>query len=175
MTCISGQTLAKYSSVPVINALTDTFHPLQALADLQTICEAFPPMSSSSHTHRSALTSKVNFLAEIPQIKVAWVGDANNILNSLLVSLPRLGIRMGIATPNGYETPLNIRNFAMSTAIGGHSSVAFCKSPIEAVQGADVIVTDTWVSMGMEADKGKRLKDFSGFKVRFIHEPHNEQ
>jgi ornithine carbamoyltransferase len=143
--------------VPVINALTDTFHPLQALADLQTICETFPSNPSAKNSaHKGSLV--------IPQIKVAWVGDANNILNSLLVSLPRLGIRMSIATPMGYDPPQQILDFARSTAIN-KGSIALSRSPLEAVQGADVIITDTWVSMGMEADKLKRLKDFEGFKV----------
>ena len=153
------QTLAKYSSVPVINALTDTFHPLQALADLQTICEAFAPSSSSPSSSISIIKSLA-----VPQLKVAWVGDANNILNSLLVSLPRLGIRMGVATPIGYDPPKHVLDFAYSNAINA-GNITFSRSPFDAVQGADVIITDTWVSMGMEADKAKRLKDFEGFKV----------
>lgn len=147
--------------MPVINALTDTFHPLQALADLQTICEAFAPSSSSS------LSANITPLA-VPQIKIAWVGDANNILNSLLVSLPRLGIRMGIATPIGYDPPQQVLDFAYSNAFD-RKNIRFSRAPLDAVQGADVIITDTWVSMGMEADKAKRLNDFKGFKVGHIY------
>ena len=140
--------MAQHSSVPVINALTDTFHPLQALADLQTLCQVYSPSSSETQE------------LEIPRIKVAWIGDANNILNSLLVSLPRLGIRLSVATPRGYEPRGDIKEFASKS-----QNVTWHKHPLDALGDADVIITDTWVSMGMEKEKQQRLKDFEGFRV----------
>ena len=144
--------LAKHSKVPVINALTDSFHPLQALADLMTLVEAFNDKPSISED------------VTIPSIHVAWVGDANNVLNSLVSCLPRLGIKMSVATPMTHSVSNEIKKFAELSPV----QVKWIHSPLEAVKDADVIITDTWISMGMESEKRQRLKDFEGFQVHFL-------
>ncbi|KAK4551986.1 ornithine carbamoyltransferase [Recurvomyces mirabilis] len=143
--------LAKYSSVPVINALSDGFHPLQTIADYLTIHEAFP----SSQGGKGGLG--------LEGLKIAWVGDANNVLYDLAIGAAKLGVQVAVATPKGYEIPAKFReiiNSASSSSILTETNV-----PEEAVKDADIIVTDTWVSMGQEAEKAKRLKDFAGFQV----------
>jgi ornithine carbamoyltransferase len=129
--------LAKYSSVPVINAMTDLEHPCQILADLQTIYEQFETFTG---------------------IKIAYIGDAhNNVTNSLALAAERLGMELRIAAPRGYEMMPEIASLAKSAK---RSS-----DPKAAVAGAHVVITDTWVSMGKEAEKAERLKDLSPFQV----------
>ncbi|KAI1433212.1 putative ornithine carbamoyl transferase [Xylaria sp. CBS 124048] len=147
--------LAKHSSVPVINALSNDFHPLQTIADFLTIHEIF------SH-------QKLNSSGVVPdRLKVAWVGDANNVLFDLAIGCVKLGVDISVATPQGYEIPKTMRTFiqqqAKTTASPGTLSESFV--PEEAVKGANVIVTDTWVSMGQEEEMQKRLKAFAGFQV----------
>ncbi|KAK9454254.1 Aspartate/ornithine carbamoyltransferase [Dipodascopsis uninucleata] len=136
--------LAEASSVPVINALCDTYHPLQAIADILTIKEAFQ---------------------EIKGLKLAWVGDANNVLNDLATACAKSGINVSIATPQAY--PVNDAVFAKvkEAASESGSTVEICNDPKLAVRDADVIVTDTWISMGQESEKQLRLQQFSGFQV----------
>lgn len=126
--------LAKYSSVPVVNALTDLEHPCQALADLQTIEEFFGEK----------------------KLKIAWVGDGNNVANSLAVASARLGHQVIICTPPGYEAD----DYAYKEP--GVESVYL---PQVAVADADVVVTDTWVSMGQEAEAAERLPRFAKYQV----------
>ncbi|KAN0060000.1 ornithine carbamoyltransferase [Thecaphora frezii] len=162
------ETLAANSSVPVVNALSARYHPTQILADLQTMLEIFPAGSSSSSSVSSDLTS-------LAGLKVAWVGDSNNILNDMLVAYPRLGINLSVATPKGkaYERDemvwgamqdglSELKRYPTSVS-SGH--VTWSNDPLEAVKDADVIVTDTWISMGDEAQKEQRLRDFAGFQV----------
>ncbi|KAI9006937.1 mitochondrial ornithine carbamoyltransferase [Hyaloraphidium curvatum] len=155
--------LAKYSSVPVINALTAKFHPLQILADLVTMYEVSPPAAGSG--------DKSLPLPPFKRYKVAWVGDANNISQSMLVTFPRVGIDLSLATPPKYKFDQDVLDFATRNAAGGSDaspfagSVSFTSDPVEAVRDADVIVTDTWVSMGQEDEKKERLKAFDGYKV----------
>lgn len=159
--------LAKNSSVPVVNALSARYHPTQILADLQTMLEVLPTSSSSSVSSN---------LASLAGLKVAWVGDSNNILNDMLVAYPRLGINLAVATPKGkaYERDElvwgtmqdGLAQLAKNPTRGissGH--VSWTNDPLEAVKDADVIVTDTWISMGDEAQKEQRLRDFAGFQV----------
>lgn len=129
--------LAEYSKVPVINAMTDLEHPCQILADLQTIYERFGAFGG---------------------IKIACIGDAhNNVTNSLALAAQRLGMELSIAAPAGYE---------MSPAIAALAkSVKHYNDPKAAVTGAHVVITDTWVSMGKEAEKAKRMKDLLPFQV----------
>jgi ornithine carbamoyltransferase len=101
-------------------------------------------------------------LVDLPRLTVSWVGDANNILNSMLVTYPRLGLDLRVATPNGYPIEQDILDFCKKS---GPGSVVFTNDPLVAVQGADVIVTDTWTSMGQESEKQQRIRDFSGFQV----------
>jgi ornithine carbamoyltransferase len=192
------QELAKYSSVPIINALTAKYHPLQILADVMTLYETYVPesrnigalvpsttVSSSPSTHSQI--SPCHPLPPLPaNLNVAWIGDANNILNSLLVTLPRLGVNLNVATPKGYPVDQDVKEYVeslpsiVSTPSNNSASgavkekdaiswelgkVTYTHSAAEALQNADVIITDTWVSMGQEAEKKKRLSDFAGFQV----------
>jgi ornithine carbamoyltransferase len=131
------ETFARHSRVPVINALTDMYHPCQLLADIQTFIE-----------HRGAIHGRT----------VAWVGDGNNVCHSWMNAARQFGFTLRLATPKGYEP-----NAALLTACAAH--VQPVASPAEAVRAADIVVTDTWASMGQEDEKAQRLKDFAGFRV----------
>ena len=137
--------IANESSVPVINALSEKYHPLQILADLMTLQE--------------------HMGEDLSGMKVAWVGDGNNILHSLMVALPKLGIDLAIATPAGYEPDNDVMEIAKSDSQIYGSRVEHTTNPLDAVAGCDVVVTDTWVSMGQEEEAAKRLKDFEGYQV----------
>lgn len=136
--------LAKYSSVPVINALSDWEHPCQALADLLTIDE---------------------HLGRLSGIKLAFIGDGNNVARSLCLALPAVGASFAVAAPQGYNlddsTVTSARQRSPSTA----AEVLTLTDPAEAVAGADVVYTDVWASMGQEAETAERLKAFSGYTV----------
>lgn len=136
--------LAKYGSVPVINALTDLYHPCQILADLQTIKE-----------HKGALSG----------LKLAYVGDGNNVCNSLLFGCSKVGMDIAVATPKGYGCMDEIVEKAKQNAAASKSSVTITNDPFEAAKGADVIYTDTWISMGQEAQKEEKVKLFGGYQV----------
>jgi len=131
------ETFAQHSQVPVINALTDMYHPCQLLADIQTYVE-----------HRGDIQGRT----------VAWIGDGNNVCHSWMNAADLLGFRLNIATPKGYEP-----NSELVTRCG--DSVALLNDPAAAVAGADVVVTDTWASMGQEEEKKEREKAFKGFMV----------
>ncbi|KAK9473121.1 Aspartate/ornithine carbamoyltransferase [Dipodascopsis tothii] len=136
--------LAAASSVPVINALCDTYHPLQAIADVLTIREAF---------------------GRTEGLKLAWVGDANNVLNDLSVACAKSGISVAIATPEAYPVNPAVLAAARDAAAASGASISTSNDPLEAVRDADVIVTDTWISMGQETEKQLRLKQFAGYQV----------
>jgi len=146
--------LAEYSSVPVINALSDAFHPLQTIADFATVREAFGTGSPEGGLGLEGL-------------KIAWVGDANNVLFDLAIGAAKLGVDLAVATPKGYEVPDAMRNVIKEAAKGVRDagSLSETNEPLEAVKGADIIVTDTWVSMGQEEEKAKRLKAFADYQV----------
>ncbi|KAI0804963.1 putative ornithine carbamoyl transferase [Xylaria sp. FL0064] len=147
--------LAKHSSVPVINALSNDFHPLQTIADFLTIHEAFSQQG-------------VNSTGVVPdRLKVAWVGDANNVLFDLAIGCVKLGVDISVATPPDYRIPENMMAFIKEQAKTATSpgTISEYFVPEEAVKDADVIVTDTWVSMGQEEEAKKRLKAFAGFQV----------
>ena len=133
--------LAKYADVPVINALTDWSHPCQAMADVLTIQE---------HCGR------------IEGIKIAYVGDGNNVARSLAFAAAKLGMKLVIASPTAYELDKESIDTANQILSG---CVQQINSPAEAVAGADIIYTDTWVSMGQESEKQKRIADFAGFQI----------
>lgn len=137
--------LAKDSSVPVINALCDTFHPMQIVADLACLTQTFG-------TNAEGLNG----------LKIAWVGDANNVLYDMCIGARKLGIEMAVATPKGYEIPQHIKEMIEST---GDGKLSETNQPEEAVKDADIIVTDTWISMGQEEESQKRLKAFAGYQV----------
>ncbi len=132
--------LARFGSIPVINGLTDLLHPCQIMADLQTIRESFGP--------------------DLEPVKVAWVGDGNNMANSWLNAAYRLGFELRLAVPAGYEPDAEILARARSAA-----NVVLTHDPREAVEGADVVNTDVWTSMGQEEEAQKRLRDFQGYYV----------
>ena len=127
--------LACWSSVPVINALSDLYHPCQALADVLTLKEQF---------------------GELGGRKVAFVGDGNNVAHSLMLTATRLGASVAVATPPGYEPKADI----VATA-----GTLVTNSPEEAVAGADAVYTDVWASMGQESQKAQRLRDFGAYQV----------
>ncbi len=129
--------LAQHSGIPVINMLCDDEHPAQALADVMTLMQEFAP-----ETH------------ELTGRKLAWVGDGNNVARSLAQISKLLGMKMTLASPAGYELP--------DAAQWGAEQV---RDPKQAVADADAVVTDTFVSMGQEAEKAKRLEAFRGYQV----------
>ncbi|KAL0077250.1 ornithine carbamoyltransferase [Phycomyces blakesleeanus] len=159
--------LAKESTVPVINALSSKYHPTQILADLMTMHEHF-------HNHRNSNNgnAKGQYSAHtqhpsetLPGLRVAWVGDANNILQEMLVSFPKLGISIAAACPPNYVCDKDVVEIAKADAKKTGATVFFTTSPEEAIKDADVLVTDTWVSMGQEDEKAIRLKEFAGYQV----------
>jgi ornithine carbamoyltransferase len=136
--------MAAFSKVPVINALSDDFHPCQLLADLLTIQE-----------HKGKLAG----------LKLVYIGDGNNMANSYLLAGAMAGMHVVVVTPEKYLPADEViaRADAISFDTGG--SVSFSSVPTEAVIGADVLATDTWVSMGKESEKAQRVKDFAGFTI----------
>lgn len=139
---------AKYSSIPVINSLTDLSHPCQIMADLLTIKEHFGTFSG---------------------LKLTYVGDGNNVTNSLLIGCSLLGIDITVAAPQGYEPDKNClalaNKFAQKSNTGANSKVEIINNPSEAVKGANVIYTDTWTSMGQESESEKRKQIFKNYQV----------
>ncbi|KAI0549470.1 putative ornithine carbamoyl transferase [Xylaria curta] len=147
--------LAKHSDVPVINALSNDFHPLQTIADFLTIHEAFSQQG-------------VNSTGVVPdRLKVAWVGDANNVLFDLAIGCVKLGVDIAVATPEGYRIPATMLAFIKEQAKTATNSGTISEYfvPEEAVKDANILVTDTWVSMGQEEETQKRLKAFAGFQI----------
>lgn len=151
--------LAKHSSVPVINALSDAFHPLQTIADFLTIHEAFPSLPTQGRSMVQGLG--------LEGLKLAWVGDANNVLFDLAIGAAKLGVHVAVATPKGYEIPQAMRDLIDQATVdaGSASKIYETNIPEQAIKDADILVTDTWVSMGQEAEKAKRLKEFEGFQI----------
>ncbi len=151
--------LAKHSTVPVINALSDAFHPLQTIADFLTIHEAF----SATPTPGRSLTSGLG----LEGLKIAWVGDANNVLFDLAIGAMKLGVEVSVATPKGYEIPIAMKDVINQAGASSTSPGRLYETtiPEEAVRNADILVTDTWVSMGQEEEKAERLKGFEGFQI----------
>eukprot|EP01041_Mallomonas_annulata_P009427 gene9428-19580_t len=136
--------LAKESTVPVINALSDKYHPLQTLADLMTLREHFGSIKGKT---------------------LAWVGDGNNVLHDLMVGALKQGMSVRVATPPGYSADADVIETAKQLAKEHGSTLLFTADPLEAATGADVIVTDTWISMGQETEALKKKKDFAGYQV----------
>jgi ornithine carbamoyltransferase len=136
--------LAKYATIPVINGLTDLLHPCQILADLFTIYEV-----------------KEN----LKELKLAYIGDGNNVANSLLLGCSKTGVDITVATPKGFECEKEIIDKADENSKISGSKVVITHDPIEAATDADIIYTDTWVSMGMEDEKENRIKTFMKYQV----------
>lgn len=136
--------LAAYGTIPIINGLTDSQHPCQILADLQTVKE---------------------YKGKLSGLKLAYVGDGNNVANSLLIGCAKVGMNISVATPEGYECDEKSVEIAKKAALESGSVVNTGYDPYEAVKDADVVYTDTWVSMGMESEKEKRVKTFMPYQV----------
>lgn len=134
---------AAYSKVPVINGLTDSYHPVQLLADYMTMVEY--------GVDKNAV--------------VAYIGDGNNMTHSWLMLASKIGFELRIATPKGYEVDSNVLSDAMSIAKESGAVIKVSNDPKEAVYGATVVTTDTWASMGQEDEKEKRIRDFKGYMV----------
>ncbi|TMT85301.1 ornithine carbamoyltransferase [Haloterrigena sp. H1] len=134
------EVLAEYSSVPIVNGLTDDAHPCQTLADLQTIRE-----------HEGGLED----------VSAAWIGDGNNVAQSFALGCALTGVDLTIATPEGYEVDDAVLERAHE--LGGDPTIT--TDPIEAATDADVIYTDVWISMGQEDERDVRMNDFDGFQV----------
>jgi ornithine carbamoyltransferase len=136
------ESLAKYASVPVINALSDGEHPCQALADIMTIYEK---------------------KGKLDGLTVAYIGDGNNVAISLFLACVLVGMNFRIASPKGYELSKGIVSLGRPSR--KDAQIALLKQPREAVEGADVVYTDVWTSMGQEAEAEKRRKAFAGYQV----------
>jgi len=136
--------LAKYSTVPVINALTDLLHPCQALSDLYTIRGK---------------------KGKLKGLTISFVGDGNNVLHSLLYGCSKLGVNLRFATPEGYEPDKNIMKKATKIASNTGAQVFLTSNAEEAAEKADVLYTDVWVSMGQEKEREERLKAFKPYQV----------
>ena len=134
---------AAYSKVPVINGLTDTYHPVQLLADYMTMIE----------------------YGVAKDAVVAYIGDGNNMTNSWLMLAAKLGFELRIATPKGYEVDSAVLSDALEIAKESGAVIKVMNDPKDAVRGATVVTTDTWASMGQEDEKEQRIKDFEGFMV----------
>lgn len=137
-------TMASHMNVPVINALSDLEHPCQAMADLQTIAQ-----------HKG----------QFDGLRVAYIGDGNNVAASLAVGCASVGADFVIANPHGYGIPGSVWDTAMQRADSSGSSLTQLDMPEDAVRDADVVYTDTWVSMGQEAEKAERVKAFANYQV----------
>ena len=137
--------LAKFADIPIINGLTDLLHPCQVLTDLLTIRE-----------HKGK-----NFRA----LKAAYVGDGNNMTNSLLYGAAKVGMTLAVATPADYKPNQKVFENALSDAEETGASLSWCEDPAEAVKDADIVITDTWASMGQEAEHDACKKIFAPYQV----------
>jgi ornithine carbamoyltransferase len=136
--------LAEHADVPVINGLTDEFHPCQALADAMTIRERFGSFDG---------------------VRVAYLGDGNNVCHSLMVACAKLGADFVAATPEGYEPNDGVVEWARAAASASGVSVELTHDPAVAANGADVLYTDVWTSMGQDEEREQRLQDLAAFKL----------
>jgi len=136
--------LARYSAVPVINGLSDFSHPCQALGDLLTIREK---------------------KGKLDGLNLAYVGDGNNVAHSLLLAASKVGMNISVATPKGFECQPSVVQKAKEAALSSGSRVLTTNSASEAVQGADIVYTDVWTSMGQESEREKRLAVFVPYRV----------
>jgi ornithine carbamoyltransferase len=136
--------LARHASIPVINGLTDSAHPCQALADVMTIRER---------------------LGRLDGVTVAYLGDGNNVCASLMVAAAKLGLNFRAATPEGYEPSVEAVELAREAAAQRGATVELLADPGKAASGADVLYTDVWTSMGQEEERERRLRDLAGFGI----------
>ena len=138
------QELADFSSIPVINGLTDDYHPCQVLADLMTILEHFGTLKGK---------------------KMAYIGDGNNMANSLMIGAAKVGMDISVASPAAYAPTAEMVALAKDIAQYTGSTIEITESPEQAVAGSDIVYTDVWASMGQEQESIERLQHFQGFQV----------
>jgi ornithine carbamoyltransferase len=136
--------LAAHADIPVINGLTDDFHPCQALADVMTIRER---------------------LGEFEGVRVAYLGDGNNVCHSLMIACAKLGMDVVAATPEGYEPDETVIGWAREAAATSGGSVELAHDPHAAAQGADVLYTDVWTSMGQDEEREQRVRDLEAYRI----------
>ncbi len=136
--------LAQHADVPVVNGLSDSFHPCQTLADLFTIRERFKSLE---------------------KINIGYIGDGNNVLNSLLYGAAKMGANLSIATPRGYEPGEEMLNDIKLIAKESGSKITLSNNPFTAIKNAHVIYTDVWASMGQEKQREQRMRDFQPFQI----------
>ena len=136
--------LAKYGQIPIINGLTDLVHPCQILADFQTIRE-----------HKGKLEG----------LKLAYIGDGNNMAHSLLYGGAKVGMEIAVATPKQYECDPSVVKNAIEDAKATGTKLTLTNDPVEAIKDADVVYADTWVSMGQESEKAEKVKVFKDFQI----------
>jgi ornithine carbamoyltransferase len=136
--------LAEHAEIPVINGLTDEFHPCQALADVMTIREHFGSFEG---------------------VRVAYLGDGNNVCHSLMVACTKLGLDFVAATPSGYEPDEEVVGWAQAAADESGGSLEVGHDPRAAAEGADVLYTDVWTSMGQEEERERRLRDLVDYRI----------
>jgi len=137
-------TLAKSADIPVINGLSDLHHPCQALSDIFTLKEKF---------------------GKLTNLTLAYVGDGNNVLHSLMYAAALMGVNLKFSTPAGYEPKKDIFDDAKEIADKNKTDILYFKDPEDAVKSADAVYTDVWTSMGQEAECEKRLKDFEAYQI----------
>jgi ornithine carbamoyltransferase len=138
------EALARYADVPVVNALTDEFHPCQALADMLTIRERFGSFEG---------------------VRVAYIGDGNNVCHSLMAACAGLGAGFTASTPTGYEPHPDAVARAREAALQSGAPLELVRDPRDAARGADVLYTDVWTSMGQDAEQDRRRRDFAGYRI----------
>ncbi|XP_010867194.3 ornithine carbamoyltransferase, mitochondrial [Esox lucius] len=136
--------LVKDSSIPIINGLSDLYHPIQILADFLTLQEHYGSLSG---------------------LTVSWIGDGNNVLHSFMMTAAKLGVHLRIATPEGYDPDSSVLQEAKRLSEKHGTQLFLTSDPVEAARGSNVLVTDTWVSMGQEDEKKQRIKDFHGYQI----------
>jgi ornithine carbamoyltransferase len=136
--------LARHASIPVINGLTDSSHPCQALADVMTIRER---------------------LRVIEGVTVAYLGDGNNVCASLMIAAAKFGMSFRAATPKGYEPSPDAFEIATAAAAETSASIELLEDPRQAAGGADVLYTDVWTSMGQDAERDRRLRDLAAYRI----------
>jgi len=136
--------LAEHASMPIINALSNTEHPTQALSDMATIEDA---------------------KGSLEGLKFAWIGDGNNVCHSLMLACATAGMNMSIATPPNHQPTAEIAQKANALAQKSGSKIWYTDDPSEAAEGADILYTDVWVSMGQDAEQTQRMMDFEGFQI----------
>ena len=136
--------LAEHASMPIINALSNTEHPTQALSDMATIEDA---------------------KGSLEGLKFAWIGDGNNVCHSLMLACATAGMNMSIATPPNHQPSAEIAQKANELAQRSGSKIWYTDDPSEAAEGADILYTDVWVSMGQDAEQAQRMMDFEGFQI----------